>query len=61
MLDGEHHRGMRVWPDDRLGNDAHADRHTICGNGQNLLLSCSAEMPDTTGNEICEDAPDSSE
>jgi F-box protein 11 len=35
--------------------------NTICGNGKNLLLSGSAEMPDTTGNEICEDAPDSTE
>jgi len=35
--------------------------NVICGNGTNLFLTGDAEMPDTTGNEICEDAPDSSE
>lgn len=35
--------------------------NVVCGNDTNLFLTGDAEMPDTTGNEICEDAPDSTE
>jgi len=31
--------------------------NTICANEKNLIVAIGAEPPDTTGNEICEDAP----
>jgi hypothetical protein len=33
------------------------DGNTICDNGSNLKVAAGAELPDTSGNETCDDAP----
>ena len=40
-----------------FGTTPTLEANTVCGNTTNLEVNARAEMPDTTGNEICEDTP----